>query len=187
MMPPANSTNRTDSLSVYSPEFSQNYMVGNVGMLDALCSTWFGTESLYVHMINFLPVTSVTGDLFSSNYVNQEYSKVLKPLGEVEVAWRGYVVADQAIVDPIAAWNKAVQLDGRTLDAGVSKTQILYWISTRKGFNASAIPNAHTSDKDVTGTSVTAACSSFSSCAALTGDCCPTSDGRFLDCCSASR
>ena len=35
-------------------------MVGNVGMLDAICSTWFGTQNLYVHMINFLPVTSKT-------------------------------------------------------------------------------------------------------------------------------
>ena len=38
--------------------------VGNVGMMDVTVATWFGTEPLYVHMINYLPVTAVTRELF---------------------------------------------------------------------------------------------------------------------------
>lgn len=48
----------------YSPVFEQNYMVGNLGMTDATCTTWFGNENIYVHLINFMPVTAVTGELF---------------------------------------------------------------------------------------------------------------------------
>ena len=56
----------TDQLNtdVYSPLFSDNLMVGNVGMMDVTVATWFGTKNLYVHMINFLPVTAITKELF---------------------------------------------------------------------------------------------------------------------------
>lgn len=48
----------------YNPTFRGNYMVGNLGMTDVTCTTWFGTESIYVHLINFLPVTPITSELF---------------------------------------------------------------------------------------------------------------------------
>ena len=50
--------------TVYGPAFSKNYMVGNLGMTDVTCTTWFGTETAYVHLINFLPVTAITAELF---------------------------------------------------------------------------------------------------------------------------
>ena len=48
----------------YTPTFEQNYMVGNLGMTDATCTTWFGNENIYVHLINFMPVTAITSELF---------------------------------------------------------------------------------------------------------------------------
>jgi hypothetical protein len=48
----------------YNPTFRGNYMVGNLGMTDVTCTTWFGTENIYVHLINFLPVTPITSELF---------------------------------------------------------------------------------------------------------------------------
>jgi len=167
--------------------------VGNLGMLDALCSTWFGTENLYVHMINFIPVTSITGELFGVDYVSQEYANVLKPLGEVEMAWRGYVVSNHAILDPNSAWLDAQTLFGPTLDSALSKSQVLYWISTRSGFNASVASRDSDGDagndsgskgsssaKDGKG----AACSEHERCSPLEGFCCPSGNGIFLDCCS---
>lgn len=58
----------------YNSMFEQNYMVGNLGMTDVTCTTWFGTETIYVHLINFMPVTAITSELFDkgmprSNYV----------------------------------------------------------------------------------------------------------------------
>ena len=44
--------------------FRKNYMVGNLGMTDVTCTTWFGNENIYVHLINFMPVTAITAELF---------------------------------------------------------------------------------------------------------------------------
>jgi endo-1,3(4)-beta-glucanase len=48
----------------YPNEFRKNFMVGNLGMTDVVCTTWFGTDNIYVHLINFLPVTAITSELF---------------------------------------------------------------------------------------------------------------------------
>lgn len=50
--------------AAYNSVFEKNYMVGNLGMTDVNCRTWFGTENIYVHLINFMPVTAITSELF---------------------------------------------------------------------------------------------------------------------------
>ena len=188
MSPPSNVTsNQTVSSPVtYGAEFSKNYMVGNLGMLDAVCSTWFGTENLYVHMINFIPVTSVTGELFSPSYVSKELAHVFPEPDAVEMAWRGYLVSDLAIVHPNKAWQHAQELFSPELDSGLSKTQVLYWIATRHGFNPANVTHQdRESESDAWETSESSTCEAKKACveAGLTGDCCPTSDGVFLGCC----
>jgi endo-1,3(4)-beta-glucanase len=43
------------------PPFStNNFMVGNLGGLDVTATTWFGSKPFYVHLINLLPITSIT-------------------------------------------------------------------------------------------------------------------------------
>jgi endo-1,3(4)-beta-glucanase len=76
MVPAANSvgsrrlSNGTATFTTWQPPpafnsvFEHNYMVGNLGMTDVTCSTWFGTENIYVHLINFMPVTAITTELF---------------------------------------------------------------------------------------------------------------------------
>jgi hypothetical protein len=147
-------------------------------------STWFGTERLYVHMINFMPVTGVTSALFTDHYVSKEYSNVLSTLPTVQMAWRGYVVSDHAIVDPMAAWSDAQELVSYELDAALSKSQVLYWISTRPGFNFTAGPS-NISKSQPTNPILTM-CEANAACAevGLTGFCCPTSDGVSLGCCN---
>jgi endo-1,3(4)-beta-glucanase len=199
MSPEANpSSVSEDSVSPYTAQFRRNYMVGNLGMLDALCSTWFGDEELYIHMINLLPVTAATAELFHPDYAAQEYDKKLRPLGEVEMAWRGYVIADQAIVDPNSAWVSAERLFSPTLDSGLSKSQVYFWISTRPGFNASErapdpVPSEKHSSRDQLSSRNhdenelnKASCANQPACVKtmLVGDCCPTLSGIFLDCCS---
>lgn len=192
MVPPRDNESATDTMAmIYNPTFAANYMVGNLGMLDATYSTWFGTESLYVHMINFMPVTAITGELFDNNYTRQEYTKILKPLGDVEMPWRGYVECCHAIVDPQAAWRKARALRSPELDSALSKSQVLYWISTRAGFNQTNASVAAMSSRLKNKRSTPSAkptsgpeCSHYPSCSSLEGDCCPTSGGLFLDCCT---
>lgn len=50
--------------AVYNNEFRKNFMVGNLGMTNVVYSTWFGTDNIYVHLINFMPVTPITTELF---------------------------------------------------------------------------------------------------------------------------
>lgn len=188
-MVPPDSSSKGKATTVYTPEFSKNYMVGNLGMLDAISSTWFGTESLYVHMINLIPVTAVTGELFDRNYVAEEYPNILEPLHEVEMAWKGFVIADHAIIDAQSAWEDARDLFSPQLDAGLSKSQVLYWIATRSGFqakNASSVSkHAHKkiAPKRASGKGT---CETHPLCAKanLTGDCCPAGNGLNLGCCA---
>lgn len=188
MLPPDTAPTSKAMPSVYSARFSKNYMVGNLGMLDAVCRTWFGTQELYVLLINVLPVTAATGELFGKTYATEEYKNVLGPLKEVEMAWKGFVVAIQGILDPQAAWASAKQLSSPTMDSGLSKSQVLYWISTRHGFNAAELASNTTkkASNNTASGSASSSCQSHPRCVSLglTGDCCPTPGGIKLDCCS---
>jgi endo-1,3(4)-beta-glucanase len=168
--------------SIYPLEFSNNLMVGNIGMLDAICSTWFGTDNLYVHMINFIPVTAVTGDLFSRPFVSEEIAHAFRPVKDIEMAWRGYVISASAIFDPIQAWQDAQDLFSPELDSGLSKSQVLYWIATRPGFDSSQVSQEGETPTDE-GSSTR--CQQNKACAdaGLSGECCPTAEGDFLQCC----
>jgi len=206
MIPQIPGDKTTTRPKIYSDSFVRtNYMVGNVGMNDAICSTWFGTEPLYVHMINFLPVTTAAGELFLKEYATIEYKNVLSTIGEIDTAWRGFVIANHAISDPLSAWKEAQGVSSAELDSGLSKTQLLYWISSRKGFvlvdernetigdqtvnsSPSSPPVGAPSLNDSAG-SGSGSCSENAKCVAtgLTGQCCPTLSGVSLDCCDRSR
>jgi hypothetical protein len=210
-------TNRTSRLSsvnskslipeVYNSAFRQNYMVGNLGMTDATCTTWFGTESIYVHLINFMPVTSITNELFDPAYVKGEQSVMSSE--SVENSWKGYALCNKAIVDPNNAWVKAQDLVSAQLDPGLSISQVLFWVSTREGFSPETsveVPvsgdagddsnssGATTSDQSAPmrksttkgESSSLASCASHAKCVAdeLMGSCCPTNEGVFLSCCT---
>ncbi len=42
-------------------------------MTDATCTTWFGTENVYVHLINFMPITAITAELFNKGNRAQNF------------------------------------------------------------------------------------------------------------------
>eukprot|EP00957_Ditylum_brightwellii_P101793 7757852-Ditylum_brightwellii.AAC.2 len=109
--------------AIYSSRLAQNYMVGNLGMMDVTCSTWFGHEPLYVHMINFIPITAITSELFDRTYIEGEYNYLSLRYQEVQMAWRGYVICDEAMVDPNSAWAKASNIYSPELDSALSKSQ----------------------------------------------------------------
>ena len=184
---PTKAAPRTTLVPVpYNSIFRQNYMVGNLGMTDVTSTTWFGTEVVYVHLINFMPVTAITSELFDSAYV-QEERKVLTNSGSVEKAWLGYLISNEAIVDPDNAWKEAQSLVSNELDAGSSKSQVLYWICTRPEFSSNTtaiqLDQGHQSGQEVD----SASCSSHVNCVKnrLTGLCCPTNDGIILSCCNS--
>lgn len=180
-----------ERLMIYNPSFRSNYMVGNLGMLDVVSSTYFAKELFYVHLINILPITAITAELVSEDYAEEQYKNVIAK-AQIPNAWRGYAVCNQAIADPTGAWEEAQKLVGVELDSGLSMTQVLFFISTLEGFVA---PNATisnkgdddgetTADADKSSDSSSASCSAHPNCAPLlTGVCCPAGDGTMLACC----
>ena len=54
---------------IFDPIFTESFMVGNLGGLDATATTWFGDKQVYVHLINLLPITSITETLFDQQFV----------------------------------------------------------------------------------------------------------------------
>ena len=205
----SNSASSTMSrLHVYPPAFEENYMVGNVGMLDVAVNTWFGTDPLYIHMINAIPITAITNVLFDkTSYVQYEYPYLMKTHGgNVEMAWRGYTTAIHAIIDPHKAWKEAQELVSFELDAALSKSQVLYFVSQQPGFNNTVAASttkknrksddsadkkgatkssASTADASSSSSSSSSSCESNPGCVStgLTGKCCPTSENIFLECC----
>jgi len=174
-----------DSTTSYDGDFSRNYMVGNVGMFDLTLTTWFGTKQLYVHMINFMPVTAITRLLFDKAYVAKEFVSVIEPIYKtIPSAWKGYAICDHAIIDPSEAWKDANKVKSVELDAGLSKSQLLYWISTTEGFSE---PTSETLNEGASGgeRKTPGECSANAGCANLEGNCCPTEEGIMLGCCDA--
>lgn len=187
MSPSAKNNTEGSRLASYSDKFEKNLMVGNVGMLDVACNTWFGNDPLYVEMINAIPITAATAALFDEEYVSELYSSIEDRTGEVEMAWRGYVVSMHAIIDPNAAWKEAQELVSYELDAALSKSQVLYFISQRTGFNVTATPDESHAEK--LQKKQQASCSSYPACEklGLDGLCCPSESGGFLGCCGSDK
>lgn len=175
------------SVALYNQDFEQGLMVGNLGMMDVTVATWFGTQQLYVHMINFMPITAITKELFSKSYIEKEFNQIIKPIFDgVEMAWRGYTISDKALIYPTEAWQDAEKLRSYELDSALSQSQVYFWIASMNGFNASVISTEAVNDMENGGhSSEGSACDNHQQCALLNleGLCCPTSAGVMLGCC----
>jgi hypothetical protein len=179
-------------------------MVGNLGMLDVVASTYFAKELFYVHLINLLPVTAITPELFGQTFVSEQYYKVIAK-SDIPMAWKGYAVCNHALVAPMSAWEEAQELVSEELDSALSKSQVLYFISTQQGFQSpdtgkTTVKRDQDDDISVVGGkqssgdddyrsqdespgSDSAKCDANPDCANLSGYCCPTEDGKMLACC----
>jgi Predicted glycosyl hydrolase len=186
MMPKNSGIDTMGSVAFYNQDFEQGLMVGNLGMMDVTVATWFGTQQLYVHMINFMPVTAITKELFSKPYIEKEFNEIIEPIFDgVEMAWRGYTISDKALIFPTEAWQDATSLRSYELDSALSQSQVYFWIASMNGFNASVISTDVANDDNSGHSSEDASCDKHQGCALLNleGLCCPSSDGVMLGCC----
>jgi len=190
MLPPSDTSLKPH---VYPSKFEENFMVGNLGMLDVTANTWFGNDLLYVHMINAIPITAISNILFEQDYVKYEYPFLMNSRSSVEMAWRGYTVSIHSMIDPNKAWEDASALVSNQLDSALSKSQVLYFVSQQPGFNVT-LDGAATNRKNNGSirTKTSSQSTSSSSCKTnvdcvelnLEGECCPTLTGILLGCCS---
>ena len=98
-------------------------------------ATWFGGNVEFIHCIQMLPFLPISEELLRPDWIREEYdvlrqaySRPDPPLSE---AWKGYVVMAHAVIDPQAAYSEALGLTG--FDDGNTKSNTLWWISTRPG------------------------------------------------------
>mmetsp|Transcript_9400 Transcript_9400/g.14530 ORF Transcript_9400/g.14530 Transcript_9400/m.14530 type:complete len:1006 (+) Transcript_9400:256-3273(+) len=148
------SSKETSSNLVYgnSSVFESNYMVGKLGMLNVECSTPVSNELYLVHLKNLLPVTTITSELFSKEYVKGQYEHVMLR-ANVSGEWKGYAVCNHAIIDPVKAWKEAQELVSVELDEGISKSQVLYFVNSLLGSGNAPVSNITLREGDSIGQS----------------------------------
>ena len=115
---------------VYPPQFAARKMVGVLGALSTGADTWFGPGAAFAHGIQLLPITPVTEDLLDPAFVAEDVAYLethLEP--DVDDAWRAFLDAEAAVVDADRAWAALSAV--KAVDAGASRTALLYWAATR--------------------------------------------------------
>ena len=115
---------------VYPKGFAAHKMVGVLGALSTGANTWFGPGAAFAHGIQLLPITPITEDLLDPAFVAEDvaYLKThLEP--DVDDAWRAFLDAEAAVVDAEGAWAALTAVSA--VDAGASRTALLYWAATR--------------------------------------------------------
>lgn len=136
------------SNSIYPPSYTNFWhIVGNLWHSLITNSTFFGKKTRYVYGIQIIPTTPATEELWSHAYSKEVYDFALQ--NDSVFMWNGQIttgtfnwtticVGAQAYGYPDTAlvfYNKYRGFAGN-FDGGASKTNVLYWILTRK-FNPS--------------------------------------------------
>ncbi|GLD98158.1 hypothetical protein PINS_up006855 [Pythium insidiosum] len=122
-----------ENSQVYEPTFARNAMVGVVGDMSVAYNTWFSSEPYHIHGINLMPVTPITSQLLSEEYVAREYEVIrgaAMTLDGDNNLWKSLLVMDNAIIDAPAAW-KDLTTSVNAFDPWNSRTNALYWVATR--------------------------------------------------------
>ncbi|AGO13667.1 AaceriAGL208Cp [[Ashbya] aceris (nom. inval.)] len=92
-------------------------------------TTFFGNNTEYIHGINMLPITPVSGLIRKPNFVKEEWNEKISPILEkLESGWKGVVMLNQALYDPKESYNffAAEGFDSeKYLDGGMSRTWAL--------------------------------------------------------------
>ncbi|SCV05343.1 LANO_0H05402g1_1 [Lachancea nothofagi CBS 11611] len=95
-------------------------------------TTYFGTELQYIQMIHAIPITPMSGFIRSPVFVQQEWvEKLAAIVNNVEDGWRGILMLNRALSDPLSSYSFFVGSTFSTnyLDNGQSKT----WSLTYSG------------------------------------------------------
>jgi len=143
--------------SIYPASYTNSWhVVGNLWHSLITNSTFFGKKIRYVYGIQIIPTTPATEELLSKSYSKNIYDFALQ--NDSVFMWNGQIttgifnwtticVGAQAYAYPDTAlvfYNKYRGFAGN-FDGGASKTNVLYWILTRK-FNPAIGITAEGSD-----------------------------------------
>ena len=92
-------------------------------------TTYFGTNTEYIHGIHMLPITPVSSNIRSVTFAEEEWQTKIEPIiGSIESGWTGILKLNQALFDPTDsyAFFSDSDFDSTTyLDNGMSRTWAL--------------------------------------------------------------
>jgi endo-1,3(4)-beta-glucanase len=76
-----------------------------------------------------IPVNPISAYIRTSEFVKEEWSTYFanRAVSDIDDGWRGIVMADLAIIDPVTSWNFFADpnFNNATLDGGASLTWYL--------------------------------------------------------------
>lgn len=89
-------------------------------------TTYFGTNTEYIHGIHMLPITPASSEIRQPTFVSEEWSSKLSSIVDsLDSGWEGILRLNQALFDPLDSYNffSASDFDSSTLlDDGMSRT-----------------------------------------------------------------
>lgn len=91
-------------------------------------TTYFGTQTQYIHGIHMLPITPCSSYIRSPEFVEQEWNEKLSAIiGSVTDGWKGILMLNVALYDPDTAYDffSSSSFLNDYLDNGMSKTWAL--------------------------------------------------------------
>ncbi|KAF2716110.1 glycoside hydrolase family 81 protein [Polychaeton citri CBS 116435] len=112
-------------------------------------TTYFGTNIEYIQGIHMLPQLPLSTYTRSKEFVQQEWDTYFTTyVNEVQGGWRGILMANYAVIDPVAAYDffnggpSGAQFDETYLDGGASQTWYLTYSAALGGSPASTPSSA---------------------------------------------
>lgn len=89
-------------------------------------TTYFGTNTEYIHGIHMLPITPVSSNIRPESFVKEEWQTKISPIiGSLQSGWTGILKLNQALFDPVDsyAFFSDLNFDSSVyLDNGMSRT-----------------------------------------------------------------
>jgi endo-1,3(4)-beta-glucanase len=92
-------------------------------------TTYFGNLTEYIQGIHMIPINPISAYIRTSTFVQEEWNTYFanRDPYSIDDGWRGILMADLAIIDPITSWKffNNASFDYATLDGGASLTWYL--------------------------------------------------------------
>ncbi|KAK3711092.1 endo-1,3-beta glucanase [Vermiconidia calcicola] len=134
----------TDDNTVEPAEFIGNKVSGIMFENKIDHTTYFGNKIEYIQGIHMLPLLPMSTLIRTSEFVQQEWDAYSfgTYVSTVQGGWRGVLMANLAIIDPITSYNFFSNASGDFnygfLDGGASQTWYLAWTAALRGSSYSA-------------------------------------------------
>ena len=132
----------TNNNTVEPSQFTGNKVAGILFENKIQHVTYFGTNIEYIEGIHMLPIMPFSTLTRTRDFVRQEWdtyfaSDALDPSSQVQGGWRGILLANYAIIDPVTSYNffsnSSGDFDLSLLDGGASQTWYLAWSAALGG------------------------------------------------------